>query len=82
MIRWELSHRHDDGFDTEKMLTDWAKKRKRGAWSGRIRKPSLPRHDLNRKLARVLADYWNQHPEELAAILDQVELDLNGNGRS
>jgi hypothetical protein len=82
MVRWALSHRHDEGFDIEKVLTEWAKKRERGAWSGRPRKPSLPRQDLNGKLARVLADYWSQHPEELAAVLDQVEAGLNGNGRA
>jgi hypothetical protein len=82
MIRWALSHRHDEGFDTEKVLTDWAQKRERGAWSGRPRKPSLPRQDLNEKLARVLADYWSHHPEELAAVLDRVEANLNGNGRT
>jgi hypothetical protein len=82
MVRWALSHRHDEGFDIEKVLTDWAQKRERGAWSERPMKPFLPRQDLNGKLARVLADYWSQHPEELAAVLDRVEAGLNGNGRS
>src|SRR5215210_3075739 len=65
MVRWALSHKDDEGFDSVKILTDWAEKRKRGAWSGRPNKPSLTREDLNGKLARVLADYWSQHPEEL-----------------
>jgi hypothetical protein len=82
MVRWVLSHRYDEGFDTEKILTDWAKKRERGAWSGRPTKPSPTRQDLNRKVARVLADYWSQHPEELAAVLDRVEASINGNGRA
>jgi hypothetical protein len=82
MVRWALSHQDDEGFDTAKVLTDWARKRERGAWSGRAAKSSLPRQDLNGKLAQVLVDYWSQHPEELAAVLDRVEANLNGNGRS
>src|SRR3954452_2287202 len=78
MVRWALSHHDDEGFDTEKVLTDWARKRERGAWSGRIPKPSLTSRDLNSKLARVLADYWSEHPEELAAVLDRVEASING----
>jgi hypothetical protein len=80
MVRWALSHRHDEGFETEKILTDWAQKRKRGAWSGRLHKSSSTRQNLNGKLARVLADYWSPHPEELAAVLGRVEASINGNG--
>jgi hypothetical protein len=82
MVRWALSHRDDEGFDAEKVLTDWARKRERGAWSGRPTKSSPKRQDLNGKLARVLADYWSEHPEELAAVLDKVEASINGNGSS
>jgi hypothetical protein len=42
MVRWALSHRYDEGFDTEKVLTDWAKKRERGAWSGESANPPSP----------------------------------------
>ena len=82
MVRWALSHEEDEGFDTEKVLTDWARKRERGAWSGRPTKPPLSRQDLNGKLVRVLVDYWSEHPEELAVILDRVEASINGNGRA
>ena len=82
MVRWALSHEEDEGFDTAEVLTDWARKRERGAWSGRPHKSSPTRQDLNEKLARVLADYWSEHPEELAAIFDRVEVSLNGNGSS
>ena len=82
MVRWALSHEGDEGFDPAKVLTDWAWKRERGAWSGRSHKPSPTRQDLNGKLARVLADYWSKHPEELAAVLDQVEQSINDNGSS
>ena len=82
MVRWALSHEGDEGFDPAKVLTDWARKRERGAWSGRSHKPSPMRQDLNGKLARVLADYWSKHPEELAAVLDQVEQSINDNGIS
>ena len=81
MVRWALSHEDDEGFDTAKVLTDWAQKRERGAWSRRP-KPSLTRQNLNGKLAEALADYWSQHPEELAALLDRVEANLNGKGSS
>jgi hypothetical protein len=80
MVRWALSHRFDEGFDTEKILTDWARKRERGAWLGRPTRPSTKRQDLNGKLARLLADNWSHHPEELAAVLDRVEASINGNG--
>ena len=82
VVRWAFSHRYDEGFDTEKILTDWARKREREVWSGRTTKPSPKVQDLNSKLARVLADYWSQHPEELAAVLDRVEASINGNGRA
>jgi hypothetical protein len=82
MVRWAVSHEDDEGFDTVKVLTDWARKRERGAWSGRPHKPSPSREYLNGKLARVLAEYWSEHPEELADIFDRVEASLNGNGRS
>jgi hypothetical protein len=77
MVRWALSHEDDEGFDPEKVLTQWAQKRERGAWSTRS-KPSLTRQDLNGKLAEALAGYWVEHPEELAALLDRVEASLNG----
>ena len=80
MVRWALSHEGDEGFDPTKVLTDWARKRERGAWSGRATNSSPTRDDLNGKLARVLADYWSPHPEELAAVLGRVEASINGNG--
>jgi hypothetical protein len=80
MVRWALSHEDDEGFDTAKILTDWAMKRERGAWSGRSHKPSVARQNLNGKLAQLLAEYWSEHPEELASVLDRVEASINGNG--
>jgi hypothetical protein len=78
MVRWVLKHEDDEGFDTAKVLTGWAKKRKRGAWSGRPR-PSKPKEqNPNGDLARVLASYWSEHPKDLAALLDRVEASLNG----
>ena len=35
MVRWALSHEDDECFDAAEVLTSWARKRKRGAWSGR-----------------------------------------------
>ncbi len=37
MVRWALSHEDDEGFDPAEVLAAWARKRKRGAWSGRGR---------------------------------------------
>jgi hypothetical protein len=78
MVRWALSHEDDEGFDPANVLTNWAQKRERGAWSGRPHKPSRTRHNLNWKLAEALAKYWVENPEELAAVLDRVEASLNG----
>ena len=50
MVRWALSHEDDEGFDAAEVLTSWARKRKRGAWSGRLRSPGAARNA--------------QHPEE------------------
>ena len=36
MVRWALSHEDDEGFDPAKALAAWARKRERGAWSGRV----------------------------------------------
>jgi hypothetical protein len=78
MVRWGLSHEDDKGFDAQKVLTQWAQKRERGAWSAKQRTSSPARQDLNGKLAEALARYWTEHPEEVAALLDRVEASLNG----
>ena len=77
MVRWALSHQQDEGFDAAKVLTDWAKKRGRGAWSGRERATSPTGHGLNGELAEALASFWARNPHELAALLDRVEASLN-----
>src|ERR687898_2367699 len=55
MVRWALSHEDDEGFDTAQVLTAWAKKRDRGAWSGRPRRPQ-PNYDA--ELTWALANFW------------------------
>jgi len=75
MVRWALSHDDDEGFDTAEVLTWWAKKRERGAWSGR---PRRPERDPYEELARALAGYWKEHPGELTVLLDRAEASLNG----
>jgi len=75
MVRWALSHKDDEGFDPAQVLTEWAKKRGRGAWSER---PKHKEPSRNGKLAQALIDFWSQHPEDLAALLDRVEASLNG----
>jgi hypothetical protein len=77
MVRWALSHEDDEGFDTVKVLTDWARKRERGAWSGKPSNSFPTRQDLNGRLAEALTRYWSENPEELTALLDRVEASLN-----
>jgi hypothetical protein len=78
MVRWALKHEDDEGFDVAKVLTGWAKKRKRGAWSDRPRRSQPKEHNPNKELAQMLAAFWVRHPEELAVLLDRVEASLNG----
>ena len=75
MVRWALSHEDDEGFNTAQVLTEWAKKRGRGAWSER---PKHKEPSRNGKLAGALIDYWSRHPKDLVALLDRVEASLNG----
>jgi hypothetical protein len=78
MARWALKHEQVEGFDAAKVLTGWAKKRKRGAWSGRLQRSERKEQSSNGELAQMLADFWSRHPEDLAALLDRVEASLNG----
>ena len=78
MVRWALSHEDDEGFYAAKVLTDWARKRGRGAWSAKPPKASEAEQDRKRELARMLVEFWNRHPEDLAALLDWVQASLNG----
>jgi hypothetical protein len=75
MVRWALSHEDDEGFDTAEVLTSWARKRGRGAWSG---KPRRPERDPYEELASALGSYWKEHPGELTALLERAETSLNG----
>ena len=82
MVRWALSHEQDEGFDAAQVLTAWAKKRGRGAWSGRAPEPPSVVQNLNGRLAEALIRYWSENPHELAALLDRVEASLRRNGGS
>jgi hypothetical protein len=79
MVRWALSHEDDEGFDTAEVLTSWAKKRGRGAWSGR---PRRPERNSDGALTWALANFWAEHPRELAELLERVQASVNANGRS
>src|SRR4051812_22056175 len=78
MVRWALSHTEDEGFDTAKVLTNWAQKRERGVWSTRPHKSSFTGHSLNGGFAEALIRFWSENPHELVAVLDKVENSLNG----
>ena len=82
MVRWALSHENDEDFDTAKVLTGWAQKRERGEWSTKPHKSPKRKQNPKGELAEMLVRFWSEHPEELVAILDQVEVSLNGQGSS
>ena len=79
MVCWVLSHQDDEGFDAAKVLTAWAKKRGRGAWSGR---PRPPERNSDGELTWALANFWAEHPRELAQLLERVQTRVNSNGQS
>ena len=79
MVRWALSHEDDEGFDTAEVLISWAKKRGRGAWSGR---PRRPERNSDGELTWALANFWAEHPRELAELLERVQARVSANGRS
>jgi len=79
MVRWALSHEDEEGFDTAEVLTTWAKKRGRGAWSGR---PRRPERNSDGELTWTLANFWAEHPRELAQLLERVQARVNAKGRS
>jgi len=92
MVRWVMKHEGDEGFDAERVLTAWAEKRGRGAWSDRPRSPEPQEHnpkerDPYAELAQALAKYWAEHPGELTDLLDRAEasakasMDVFANGR-
>jgi hypothetical protein len=81
MVRWALSHEDDEGFDTAKVLTAWAKKRGRGVWSGRSHRRTQD-GDGTERLAMALARMWTEHPESLAEAIRVLEQCCNQNGRS
>jgi len=81
MVRWVLSHEDDEGFDTAEVLTAWAKKRGRGAWSGRPPRRA-DREDGAERLAVALAQMWTEHPDSLAEAIRALENSRSRNGRS
>ena len=81
MVRWALSHEDDEGFDTAQVLTEWAKKRGRGAWSGRPPRKVRPRTG-QRGWPLSLAQMWTEHPESLAEAIRALERSRDANGRS
>ncbi len=83
MVRWALSHEDDEGFDPAVVLTAWAKKRGRGAWSGRP--PRAVQEDRDGgalRLAEALARMWVEHPESLAEAIRALQEGRVQNGRS
>lgn len=82
MVRWALSHEDDEGFDAAQVLTSWAKKRGRGAWSDRPPRTAPDVDGRTEELARSLARMWVEHPESLAEAIRVLEQSRNGNRRS
>ena len=82
MVRWALLHEDDEGFETAEVLTDWAQKRGRGAWSDRPPRTALGRDDSAERLAKSLARMWTEHPESLAEAIRALEMRRDANGRA
>ncbi len=82
MVRWALSHEDDEGFDPAAVLTAWAKKRGRGAWSGRPPRRVQGDPDDALRLAEALARMWAEHPESLAEAIRALRESRDRNGRS
>jgi hypothetical protein len=81
MVRWALSHEDDEGFDPAAVLTTWAKKKGRGAWSGRpLRRTE--HEDGAERLAIALARMWTEHPASLAEAIRALEQSRKQNGRA
>ena len=80
MVRWALSHEEDEGFDAAEVLSAWAKKRGRGAWSNRPRRTAPDRDDGAERLAVAVARMWAEQPESLAEAIRALEIHRNGNG--
>jgi hypothetical protein len=82
MVRWALSHEDDAGFDATQVLTTWARKRGRGAWSERPprRMPNVEQEA--ERLAVSLAQMWTEHPASLAEAIRALERSRDTNGRS
>ena len=82
MVRWALSHEGDEGFDAAKVLTNWARKRGRGAWSGKPRGGTPDHDDEAERLAVTLARMWAEHPSSLAEAIRALQHSRDENGRS
>ena len=82
MVRWALSHEDDEGFDAAQVLTAWAKKRGRGAWSERPPRRMPNAEEGAERLAVALARMWTEHPESLAEAIRALERSRDANGRS
>jgi hypothetical protein len=78
MVRWALSHEDDEGFDAAQVLTTWARKRGRGAWSERPPRRMPDAEDGAKRLALSLARMWTEHPESLAQAIRALEASRNG----
>jgi hypothetical protein len=83
MVRWALSHEDDEGFDPAEVLTGWARKRGRGAWSSRPqRRARVDRDDGAERLAVALARMWTEHPGSLAVAIRALQQSRTQHGRS
>jgi hypothetical protein len=82
MVRWALSHEDDEGFDPAEILTAWARKRRRGAWSGRSPRRTQDSGDGTERLAVALAKMWTEHPESLAEAIRALEISRDANGQA
>jgi hypothetical protein len=64
VVAWAFKHAADDPQKRAKMILLWAKRRGAGAFR--------QDDDAEKELARRIAEYWRQHPEQLARTLREA----------
>lgn len=95
VMAWAMEHEPHDPEKRAKMILAWAKKRRAGAFSEAAQDftgaamPAMKNGSNgdgereNEVLARIIVEYWVEHPQRFVALLDEVEASVtgkNGNG--
>jgi hypothetical protein len=86
VVSWALD-KTEDPEERSRMVIAWARKRGAGAFrpapdeyislAGSVGNGEEAHYRENEALARLLAQYWHEHPKRLARVLDELEIWLN-----